>query len=97
MSFRRSKTAAHEAMKWREFVATHRDLFARAGLPGTLANRDLFTYFMEHGYVDDGSGFSTVGLDSDQRRALREVARVYIEGFEPDGDLDTYLGWLGIC
>ncbi len=71
MSFRHSKAASHEAMKWREFIATN-------------------------GYVDDGSGFSTARLDSDQRRALREVARVYVEGFEPDGDVDTYLGWLGI-
>ncbi len=96
MSFRHSKAASHEAMKWREFIATSRDLFARAGIPGTLADRELFVYFMEHGYVDDGSGFSTARLDSDQRRALREVARVYVEGFEPDGDVDTYLGWLGI-
>jgi hypothetical protein len=96
VGFRRSKAAAQERMKWHNFVAAHADLFRSAGLPESLADRERFFYFMEHGYLDDGSGFSTTALSCSEQEALRELTRRFVATFETDGDVETYFGWLAL-
>jgi hypothetical protein len=84
-------------MRWREFVASERDLFERAGLPGVLVERQPFVYFLEHGYVDDGSDFVVDGLNPDQRQALRQLVLLYVERFEAGARPDLYLSSLGLA
>jgi hypothetical protein len=47
VGYRRPKAAAREAVQWRDFVDADRDLFAKAGVPGSLAtDQRLFDYFL---------------------------------------------------
>jgi hypothetical protein len=68
------------------------DAAERAGLPGVLADRDQFGYFLDHSYVPiPGEGatsnmFDVDELDQEQRAALRTLIALYEEGF---GDADA--------
>jgi hypothetical protein len=102
MGFRRSKDAAHESLRWREFLHDQEDVLAAAGLPGALSDHERFLYFIEHGYVPmpgghaDGTMFSVDELDTSQRRALGRLLSVYVADFyAPGEDPETALYGLG--
>ena len=72
-------------MRWRAFVEEQRALFDVAELPGALADRPSFEYFLMHGWLADGSGFSLEALDEEQRGALRRLASAYVAEFGDPG------------
>lgn len=96
MGFRRSKDAAHRARDWREFTATHRNLFDAAGLPGVLADdHEAFIDFLMHGFLSmpgglaDGTRADTRDLNAQQWKALDGLVALYVERF---GDPGVSLG-----
>lgn len=60
-------------------------LFADAGLPGTLADRRAFDYFLMHGWLADGSGFTLDELHPEQLAALGRLASAYVAEFGDPG------------
>jgi hypothetical protein len=78
-------------MRWREFLDAERELFARAGLPGVVSDRERFDDFVMHGFIPmpgglaDGTMFSVDELDRDQREALERLVRLYVERFGDPG------------
>jgi hypothetical protein len=92
VGFRRGRSDAHYARRWRSFRARNAELFERAGLPGRLADHSEFSYFVEHSYVPmPGEGatssmFDVDHLDEAQRAALLSLIAGYDKEF---GDLDA--------
>jgi hypothetical protein len=89
MSFRRSADDAHEASRWREFLDAQRGLFDQAGLPGALADREQFDYFLMHGYQPmpggHGSAFDLDRLGAEEREAFGLLTRMYVDAFGDPG------------
>lgn len=91
MGYRRAKSDARYARRWRSFRDRNAALFERAGLPGRLADHAEFSYFVEHSYVpmpgegETGSMFDVDQLDEVQRAALRTlIAMRQGSGMSPD-------------
>jgi hypothetical protein len=87
VGYRRPRSAADDARRWRSFRLDHEALFDRAGLPGLLDVRNEFVYFLEHGYVPmpeeaiTSASFEVEELDEAQRAALRALIAAYDEEF----------------
>jgi hypothetical protein len=78
-----------KAMRWREFLDSQRALFAMAGLPGGLADRREFDYFLMHAYQPmpggRGTAFDIDRLGAEEREALGLLARLYVNAFGDPG------------
>jgi hypothetical protein len=91
VSFRRSKTQAQYATRWREFLGEQRDLFDASGLPGMVADRSVFDEFLMEGFVGmpgalaDGVAFDLDELDEKQRAALGRLVALYVARFGDPG------------
>jgi hypothetical protein len=88
MGFRRSKDDARLGMRWREFRGEQEELFDKAGLPGSMADRRIFDEFLMEGFVvpcDDVGAFDIDELRPDQREALGELATLYVDRFPDPG------------
>lgn len=89
--YRRPKSAARDATRWRAFCADHAALFAASGLPGLVADQEKFDYFLMHAYVPmpwegaPSSTFDVDELDRAQRTALSALIRLYLESFGDPG------------
>jgi hypothetical protein len=92
VGYRRAKSDARYARRWRSFRDRNAALFERAGLPGRLADHAEFSYFVEHSYGpmpgegETSSMFDVDQLDEVQRAALRTLIANYDDEF---GDLDA--------
>jgi hypothetical protein len=86
VGFRRPREDAAFSRRWRSFTSTYVSLFDSARLPGLLRHdRHQFNLFLMHGYVDDGSGFSTDEMDAQQWAALDRLVAAYVAEFYDPG------------
>jgi hypothetical protein len=91
VSFRRPKSEAREAIRWRDFLLDQRELFEESGLPGLMVERRIFDEFLMEGFVEmpgglaDGVAFDVDELDEQQRVALGSLVALYVARFGDPG------------
>lgn len=75
--------------KWAKFIDVHRALFAKTGLPLSLAeDHGRFLQFLDHGYFEDRSDPYVWERDAseEQKVATKELLRnFYADGFRYTG------------
>lgn len=91
MGFRRSKEEARVTLRWRDFRADQKQLFEKAGLPGSMADRRIFDEFLMEAFVEmpgglaHGVAFNLDELRPDQREALGQLVALYVDRFPDPG------------
>ena len=91
MSFRRSKEAAEDARRWRQFLNATGDLLARAGLPAAAYDsREWFDYLLMHGCHPEVTAFTVDQRDPHQQSLLVEAIAPYFRAGIDDPGLGIF-------